>query len=174
MNTREGGWSTVEVVASVTVLVFGLMSMAVGFCSASRLAATTHDNYLLNQAHRGFVADLQSSQFANLPAEYGPSSGKESFWLKLIDTVTRTAGEILYTAPLDPYVEGSVQLFPDESSPPSGWRGITGGLDLDADGSSNGSSSNDYRVLPTSIEITIQALDGPRTLQSDMIITGTR
>jgi hypothetical protein len=174
MNTREGGFSTVDIVASITVLVLGLMSMAVGFCNASRLASTTHDNYLLSQAHRGFVADLQSAQFANLPTEYGPSSGKDNFWLKVVDTVTRTAGEILYAAPVDPYVEGKVQLFPDESTPPSGWRGITGGLDLDADGTANGSSASDYRVLPTSIEITVQALDGPRTLQSDLIITGTR
>lgn len=172
MHTREGGWSTVDLLASITVLVIGLMGMAVGFCSASRLAATTRDNYLLNQAHRGFVADLQSSQFTNLPNEYGPSSGKETFWLNVLDPITRTAGDILYTAPSDPYVEGQVQLFPDESALPSGWQGVS--LDLDADGSVSGSSSTDYRILPASIAITVQAIDGPRTLESDLIITGPR
>jgi hypothetical protein len=172
MNTREGGWSTVDLLASITVLVVGLMSMAVGFCSASRLAATTRDNYLINQAHRGFVAELQGSQFTTLATEYGTSSGKESFWLS--DLVSGTVGRILYSAPTEVHVAGNVLLYPDESTPPSRWQGIGSGLDLDADGSLNGSSTSDYRILPASVSITVQALDGPRTLESDFILTGPR
>jgi hypothetical protein len=173
MNTREGGWSTVDLMASVTVLVLGLMSMAVGFCGASRLAATTRDNYLLNQAHRGFVAELQGSEFTTLTAEYGSTSEKESFWLSVSDVVD-TLGRILYSAPADAHVAGSVELHPDERVTPSGWQGIGAGLDLDADGSVNGDSTDDYRILPVSIEITVQGIDGPRILESDVILTGPR
>jgi hypothetical protein len=176
MNTREDGFSIVELGGSLTMLVFTLLSMVFAFHGAARMAGSTRDNYLLNLSCRNMVTELQGSQFETLTADYGSGSGKESFWVGLLDPITRAVGEVVHSAPVTTTTRtaaGDLKFFTDETSAPSTWT-ISGGLDLNFDGSVSGTSSGDYRILPARIEVVVAGADGPRSLVSDVILTNPR
>jgi type II secretory pathway pseudopilin PulG len=177
MNTREGGFSIVELGASLTLLIFGLLSMAVGFHGATRLADSTRDNYLLHMATRNMVAELQGATFETLTTEYGAGSGKEDFWVGLLDPVNQAVGEVVYSAPVQTTTRtaaGSIQFFTGEQTMPTTWTGVSGGVDLDFDGNVSGTSATDYQILPVRLDIVVPGADGPRTLVQDIILTKPR
>ena len=174
MNAREGGWSMMELAVSITVLVLGVMGFLAGFHGAAKLDADTRDNYLINLAYRNVVAELSSSQFENLTADYGTGSGKEDFYLAPVDSTTKVLGDIVYTVPTRPQATGSIQFFPEESSPPTTWNGVAGSLDLNADGSICGGASSDYLILPTIVGITVESIQGPRTVETNLILSRPR
>jgi len=168
--TRETGWSSVELVASVSLLVVGLMSLAIGFHGTARLASTSRQNYLLSLTCRNMIAELEGSSFSTLTSEYGPSSGKSAFWSGDNDADGKAEAELFYSAPTTSLASGSVQFFNNESSMPSTWCTLTSGLDLDADGIVGLTADTDYKILPTRITISVNGTDGTRTLTTDLIL----
>lgn len=179
MRNREAGWSTVELVASITVLVIGLLSLAVGFHGTASLTRQTRENQVLGHAYRNLAAQLESERFEDVASLFGPGSGKDRFWCGDDNADSLDEQKIHYQAPQKLLAAGKVSFF-DETTLPPGWRGFLGGLDLNADGQlsncgpggdGGGSGSGRYRILPTRVDLTVDSFEGPRTLALEFILT---
>ena len=160
-----------DLVASIGILVVGLMSLAAGFHGAANLAAETRDNYLLTMSERNVIAELKGATFEDLTKDYATSSGKDTFWIGL-DGSSTTAGTVnRSTLPvgIQPPT-GTIHVHDSETILPLGWGGILGGLDLNLDGLLNLIPSVDYRILPVRIAVTVQGPRGPRTLETQTIL----
>jgi len=171
----EEGFSLVDLVASIGILVIGLMSLAAGFHGAANLAADTRDNYLLTLSERNVIAELKGSPFEDLTKDYAPSSGKDSFWIGL-DGSSTTTGTV-NRSPLPGAIQpptGTIYLHDSETLLPLRWGGLLGGLDLNLDGLLNLLPPLDYRILPVRVEVTVQGSRGPRTLETQTILTRPR
>ena len=168
----DEGFSLVDLVASIGVLVVGLMSLAAGFHGAANLAADTRDNYLLTLSERNVLAELKGATFEDLTKDYAPSSGKDTFWIGLdgASTTTGTVNHSTLPAAIQPPT-GTIHLHDSETSLPLGWGGILGGLDLNLDGLLDLLPILDYRILPVRIAVTVQSARGPRTLETQTILT---
>lgn len=176
MSDRESGWTTVEMASSIAILIVGLISLAVGFQGTAVLTQKTRENNLLSQACRNVVAELKTGQFSSVSADFGPGSGKESFWLGDNNSDAVTEQKVFYSTPLKPLLAGNVHFY-DETTLPSTWLGFLGGLDINADGVVgnvlsllNLSSTKPYMVLPTRVTLNLNGLDGMRTLNAEFLL----
>jgi len=163
MRLRETGWSIVELMVSITVLVVGLLSLAAGLFGASRLNESTHDNYVLSEAYNNAVAALQTAPFSSLTASFGPGSPKQAFWVD-------QNGGLFYKAPTDSLAQGTIEIFNIESAMPTSWSGLATGLDLNANGKVDTGPVTNYLVLPVRITLTMDRRYGQRTFTADLIL----
>jgi hypothetical protein len=172
----DGGFSLVDLVASIGILVVGLMSLAAGFHGAANLASETRDNYLLTLSERNVLAELKGSTFEDLTKDYATSTGKDTFWIGL-DGSSTTAGTVNRTTlpvGIQPPT-GTIFVHDSETILPLRWGGILlGGLDLNLDGLLNLLPILDYGILPVRIVVTVQGVRGPRTLETQTILTRPR
>lgn len=176
LRTREGGWTTVELAASIAVLVLGLISLAVGFHGTAILTQKTRENNLLGQAYRNMVAELKVGQFNAVSNDFAVGSGRENFWLGDNNTDPVPEQKVFYSAPLKELLTGNVHFY-DETSIPGTWSGFPGGIDINADGLIGSvlpvlalPSTKPYKVLPTRITINLNGLDGMRTLNAEFLL----
>jgi hypothetical protein len=182
---RAGGWSTVELMIAITVMVLGVLSLAAGFQGAAALAARTRENLILHLAYRNIVGELQAAPFSELTTDYGPGSGRESFWLGTDDPASPTLGGIVHSPPRVQYAAGSLAFYATETEPPSGpldpltqildrtttlVETALDPIDLNLDGRLADGASTDYRILPVRIKVAVIGGEEPRTLVTDIIL----
>jgi len=167
MNARQAGWSHVELVAAMALLVTGFLGLAVGFHGTSRLAQDSRDTGVLNAGCRNVIEVLRSVPFASVTTEFGPGSGKDLIWCG-------RDGAISFSDPGDAMASGRIELFDDESSIPPAFEDLDSGFDLNADGTVESNSVSDYKILPGLLTFDAVSASGPRTLTVHFILSDSR
>ena len=168
MNTnatrREAGMSILELLIA---LILGIVMLsAVSFTLLHGFRQRTHafETYVGMSDARSLIAEIQ--QLANLPQDLAAREG-----IGAIFTVYNGA-EVEFE---DTGTVATITCFANETSVPAD---LGGPQDLNLDGDAddnldNASAGTDLKIVPISIDVEFQTMDGPQTFTISRLITAT-
>ena len=157
----SSGFSLVEVMAGLVILVVGLLALALTVLSSTRASAETRNDSVVIFACRTVFESLNATDRAEIVGDYGPSSGQSDFWLS-------GDGAVSFSDPGDSIAFGAITLFDDESAVPAGFGNTSTGFDLNGNGTIEG-TVDDFHVLPVRLELTVPEVNGDRQYTFDYL-----
>ncbi len=163
---RQGGWSFVELTAAITLLLLGVLGVASSFLGTTRLSETVRDNNILGVATRNVIESLRTDMFSAVADRFGPGSGREGFWIG-------PDGSVTFTDPGNSIATGTITLYNDESAIPSCFGDLSGGFDLNANGTIETGPITGYWILPIQINLSMTRPDGTRNVTVNFILSGS-
>ncbi len=163
-NFRSSGFSLLELVCALTILVVGALALMATFLSTMRLADESRELAVLTASCRNMIEALKSEPFKTLPQNFGPSTVKSNFW-------SEPSGAVCFSAPSQTEVSGTIEFFNNEGQIPSSFADLAGGFDLNGNGSVDSTPVTDYKVLPGRIVATLNGKNGQRSVTLDFILT---
>lgn len=162
-NKRNEGFSFLELVGAITLLMAGLAAFAGVYLSTTRTTEMNRENNLVTVTIRNVAETLEAAAFTSIVTDYGAGSTREFFWCE-------ADGALLFADPGGAEIAGRLYFYNDEQNIPAEFA------DLAADGDINGSGTientvTDYVILPTRIELTVLNASPPRVVTVDLILT---
>jgi len=163
MRARESGWSYIELLATVTILVVGVIALMKGFFDGSRLTETARETTLLNAACRNVVETLRTVPFNGVVAQYGSGSGRDRFWCG-------PEGVVSFSAMNNAWAQGRIEFFNNESAIPSSFANLSGGFDLNANGTVEAQPVSDFKILPVRVTCDVAPPSQSRPVTLELIL----
>ena len=173
---RCSGFSLVELAIAIVVLVVALGGLSGTVVSTARLARANEQRALADEALRRLAAELHVTPFGDIFAAYntdpaddpdGPNTGPGGAFdvqglRPLLDDPDGAVGAIVFPTMVE---AGDLQLREDVALPELGMP-----RDLNGDGVDALDHSDDYLVLPVSLEIEWLGSGGVSRSRMDLIL----
>ncbi len=163
MTGRRNGWSSVGLLATVTLMAWGVLGLSAGVFGEKQLEGIGQEDNLLLQASRTVIQELKKASFPLLVKEFGPGSDKELFWVDL-------QGHLAFSQPENPQVSGTITLFNNESAIPLSFQELSGSYDLNKNGTLEREPVFDYEFLPVRITLSVRQSESPKLVNVDFIL----
>jgi prepilin-type N-terminal cleavage/methylation domain-containing protein len=164
-SARERGFTLLEVVIAMAILVTALLGFIWGIGVSVQEVGSTKLSYIAANAARGKIEEMKTQPFDELYAKYGPNTGASTF-----QVTYQEEGRTLVLEGPKGAKAGRVILCVNEMNIPKefGWRTS---FDLNTNGDALDSNvSPDYTILPVLVRISWVDAYGPRTVEMTTIL----
>lgn len=167
-HAAHAGWTLLEIVVAMAILLIVLVGFSYGLVSSSALEKANREQGLAREAARAKIEELRATIFEEVFARYGGESPESRFDVRGLaarpDDPDRRVGAILFPVSEDGELREDLEL-PRLGTP----RDLTGEGDFDAL-----DHALDYRLLPVLVRIEWRGAAGDATFEMGTMLKRMR